>query len=65
MKTRTQTPVKSQITLKRAEKIFESLKLLQKEMRGYEGVVYDLATQARANRRALHAILERPDMKNY
>ena len=49
----------------KAERVFDSLKLIQKEIRGYESVVFDLATQARNNRRNLQAILERADMKNF
>ena len=38
---------------KKAESVANNLKLLQKEMRGYDSILFDLSTQARSNRKMI------------
>merc|ERR1712176_928094 len=53
------------VVSKKAESVANNLKLLQKEMRGYDSILFDLSSQARSNRKMIEDILNRPDMKNY
>jgi len=48
---------------KRAIDATKNLSLLQKEMRAYGGVVWDLTAQARNNAKMIEDILNRPDIK--
>ena len=53
------------IISKRAEGVTNNLKLLQKEMRGYDNILFDMTSQARSNYKMLEGILNRPDMKKF
>merc|ERR1711887_58713 len=51
------------VITKRAEGVSNNLKLLQKEMRGYDNILLDMTSQARNNYKMLEDILNRPEMK--
>merc|ERR1712212_1122702 len=51
------------VITKRAEGVSNNLKLLQKEMRGYDNILFDMTSQARNNYKMLEDILNRPEMK--